>query len=106
MAAATAAIGAGRHRRGLAAHPQGQPLQNTGYRINLVAGDYAENTLPLLGGAPREPAVPHPPRQRRWAGRARLLGAMNVFAVDHLYLLGLRMESTAMSFTASSAAIC
>ena len=74
--------------------PQGQPLQNTGYRINLVAGDYPDDTFPHYWeerhGTQQFPILLS---SADGPGAARLLGNMNVFAVDHLYLLGLRIEN-------------
>ncbi|MFZ4584127.1 MAG: right-handed parallel beta-helix repeat-containing protein [Acidimicrobiia bacterium] len=70
-----------------------------GYRIQLVAGDHPESTIPNYF-------------EHRWGtalapiefnsvdgpGRARLLANLNVFDTDHLYLLGVRIDSPGDSF--------
>jgi hypothetical protein len=75
--------------------PAGQPLQGTGYRINLMAGDYPESVYPQYWedrhGTYDFPIIL---ASADGPGAARLLGNMvNVFDVDYLYLLGLRLEN-------------
>lgn len=74
--------------------PQGQPLQGSGYRIQLAAGEYAEGTFPHYWedrhGTYEFPILL---ASADGPGAARLLGNLNVFDVDYLYLLGLRLEN-------------
>ncbi len=75
--------------------PQGQPLHGNGYRINLVAGDYPSDAFPVYWedrhGTYQFPIILS---SADGPGAARLLGNVNVFAVDYLYLLGLRIENS------------
>lgn len=75
--------------------PRGQTLQNTGYRILLVAGDYPEATFPQYWEDRHgTQAFPIILSAADGPGTVRLLGnTMNVFDVDYLYLLGLRLEN-------------
>lgn len=75
--------------------PQGQPLQGAGYRINLVAGDYPSSNFPVYWedrhGSEQFPIIL---TSADSPGAARLLGNINVYNVDYLYLIGLRLENT------------
>ncbi len=74
--------------------PQGQPLQGTGYRINLVAGDYPDTIFPVYWenrhGTEQFPIIL---TSADGDGAARLLGNLNIFDVDYLSLIGLRIEN-------------
>lgn len=63
-------------------------LSTTGYRIQLVAGDYPEDTLPNYWerriGTASFPIIIQAADGR---GTARLLGDMNVYRVSYLYLI-------------------
>ncbi|HWS72327.1 MAG TPA: right-handed parallel beta-helix repeat-containing protein [Thermoanaerobaculia bacterium] len=70
--------------------PRGTELTETGYRIQLLAGEYAEEALPNFlesrYGTPRFPII----IQSADASRsAHLRGDLNVFDTRYLYLLGL-----------------
>lgn len=72
--------------------PQGAPLDTTGYRILLVAGDYAEDTFPLYWeqryGTFNYPII----LQSADAPRsARLHGFVNVYDTRYFYFLDVTM---------------
>ena len=70
--------------------PAGVALSTTGYRLQLVAGDYPEGSFPhyweARHGTAQFPIILHAVDGPR---TARLLGNLNVFDVRYFYLLGL-----------------
>lgn len=70
--------------------PAGTQLQSSGYRILLVAGDYAEGDYPVYW-EDRHGTAEHPIRIEAADGArsARLSGFINMFDIDHVALRGL-----------------
>lgn len=75
--------------------PSGVPLSDTGYRIQLAAGEYAESTFPVYWedrhGTAQFPIILN---SADGVGAARLTGSLNVFNVDYLYLLGIAIQTS------------
>jgi hypothetical protein len=79
--------------------PQGVPLSGSGYRILLVAGDYAEADFPVYWEA-RYGTADYPIiiQSADGPGAARLLGFVNIFDTRYLYLLDLAVATLGDAF--------
>jgi hypothetical protein len=75
--------------------PRGAPLTETGYRLQLVAGDYPESSFPEYWedrhGTTQFPIIIQSTDGPR---TARLLADLNIFNVSHLYLIDLHIQHT------------
>jgi len=73
--------------------PSGAPLTITGYRIQLVAGDYPESNFPEYWedrhGSAQFPIIL---QAADGALSARLLGDLNLYNISYFYILGLTLQ--------------
>lgn len=74
--------------------PQGAPLSGTGYRIQLVAGDYPDGDFPVYWESRHGSAdFPILIQSADAPGSARLHGFVNVFDTRYLYLINLTVST-------------
>lgn len=74
--------------------PQGAPLSGTGYRIQLVAGDYPDSDFPVYWESRYGSAdFPILIQSADAPGSARLHGFVNVFDTRYLYLINLTVST-------------